>query len=151
MSLFGWGAGDIIAISGLAVRVYAAYQDAPGDYGHISDEVKSLETKIDDAKGYFEGTTLSSKKRKMGQLVLKGCESVLVDLNSLVGKYKSLDSTDNRLDWNRIKFFKEDIGTLRLRLISNTASLSDFVRRSVIPVTCPILAVLWILIFLSQL
>ena len=36
---FGWGVGDIIAISGLGVKVYTAYKDAPDEYKHISDEV----------------------------------------------------------------------------------------------------------------
>ena len=126
--------GDIITISILATKVVTAYKGAPDDYRHISDEVNSLKIMIDDAREHYEGTTLSNKKRKAGQVVLKGCESVLADLNSLVGKYKSLDSTDNCLDWNRIKFSNEDIATLRQRLISNTGFLSHFVRRSNIPV-----------------
>ena len=134
MSLFGWGVGDIITISILATKVVTAYKGAPDDYRYISDEVNSLKCMIDDAREYYEGTTLSDKKRKAGQVVLKGCEGVLADLNSLVGKYKSLDSTDNCLDWNRIKFSNEDIATLRQRLISNTGFLSHFVRRSNIPV-----------------
>ena len=125
--------GDIIAISKLAATVITAYKDAPGDYRDISDEVKSLEIMIDDAKEHFGGTILSEKKRNAGKVVLKGCEGVLADLNSLVGKYKSLDSTDNCLDWKRIKFFKEDITTLRQRLISNSGLLGNFIQRSIIP------------------
>ena len=45
----GWGVGDILAISGLAVKVYTAYKDAPDDYRHISDEVESLQAIIDKA------------------------------------------------------------------------------------------------------
>ena len=128
---YGWGVGDIIAISALAVKVYTAYQDAPDDYRHFSGEVRLLEVMINKAKKHF--TSLSDEKQMEGRLVLESCQTLLENLNSLVGKYKSLDATDNKLDWNRIKFFKEDIAPLRQRLISNTGFLSDFVRRSNMP------------------
>ena len=129
-----FGCGDIIAISELAARVITGYIDAPEDYGHISNDVKALGDMIDDAKEHFEGTYLSDKRRETGQVVLKGCESVLADLNDLVEKYKSLDS-NKKLDWNRIKFVKEDITPLRQRLITNTGFLTNFLGESVIPLT----------------
>lgn len=87
---FGWSVGDIIAISRLAAKVYTAYKDAPDDYRHISDEVKSLQIIIDKAAQHFESTTLSTNNRQEGQEVLKGCQNVLEDLNSLIEKYKGL-------------------------------------------------------------
>lgn len=135
MSFFGWGVGDIIAISRLAIKVYTAYKDAPDDYRHISDEVKSLQIIINKAALYFDSTTLSNNTRQGGQEVLKGCKSVLEDLNSLIEEYKSLVSTNKRLVFKRVKLGKEDIATLRVRLISNTVLLSDFVRRFVFPAT----------------
>ena len=43
--MFGWGAGGILAICQLAVKVYiyinfAAFKDATNNYRHISEEVK---------------------------------------------------------------------------------------------------------------
>ena len=128
--------GDIIAISGLAVKVYTAYKDAPDDYRHISDEVKSLQIIINKAARHFERTTLDDNTRQEGQDVLKGCQNVLEDLNSLIEKYNSLASTSANTSLQvlkRVKLGTEDIATLRVRLISNTGLLNGFIQRFDIP------------------
>ena len=119
--------GDIIAISKLAVKVYTAFKDAPDDYRHISNEVESLEIIINKAALHFSGSALDNNTRQEGQTVLKGCQDVLEDLNSLVEKYNSLSSS-NLLQ--RVKLGTEDITTLRIRLISNTGLLNGFIQRS---------------------
>ena len=123
--MFGWGV-DIIAISQLAVKVHAACKDAPGDYSHISEEVLSLQIIIDQAGQYFESTPLNDKDRRLGQKVLKGCESVLEDINSFVNKY---NSAKTRQIFKRVILGSDDIGTLRARLISNTGLLNRFIQR----------------------
>ena len=130
---FGWGVGDILAISGLAVKVYTAYKDAPDNYKHISDEVKSLQIIIDNAARHFKSTTLNSDNLQKGQEVLKGCENVLEDLNSLIEEYNNLSSPNKGQVLKRIKLGGEDIATLRVRLISNTGLLSSFIQRFDIP------------------
>ena len=55
---FGWGVGDILAISGLAIKMYTAYKDAPDNYKHIADEVKSLHIVIKKATQHFDSSTL---------------------------------------------------------------------------------------------
>ena len=124
MSMLGWGLGDIIAISQLAVKVRTAYKDAPDNYRHISEEVKSLQTMIDKAVHHFNSPTLNSNNRQEGQKVLEGCESVLEDLDSLIEKYNSL-SPVKKVQLGII----EDIPTLRARLISNTGFLNSFIQR----------------------
>ena len=126
---FGWGVGDIMAISGLAVQVYTAYKDAPDDYRHISDEVKSLHIIVNKAARHFESPTLSSNNRQEGQEVLKGCQNVLEDLDSLIQKYNSLASASSSRVLKRIRLGTEDIATLRARLTSNTTLLSSFIQR----------------------
>ena len=128
MSL-GYSVGDVIAISQLAIKVYTAYKDAPDIYGNISDEVAGLQVLINKVEQQFKSTTLSSNDRRDGQKILKGCQSVLEDLNSRVEKYKSLASTNKKLFFKRVKLGMEDIPTLRARLISNTTLLSSFLRR----------------------
>ena len=125
----GCSVGDIMAISGLAVQVYTAYKDAPGDYRNISDEVKSLHIVINKAVQHFEDPTLSSKNRQEGQEVLIGCQNVLKDLDSLILKYKDLASPNTSRALQRIKLGKEDIVSLRVRLISNTTLLNGFIQR----------------------
>lgn len=131
---FGWGVGDIIAVSRLALDVYTAYKDAPEHYRHISKEVRSLQIIINKAVQHFEHATLSGSDLKEGQEVLEGCRGVLEDLNSLIGKYKSLlASSKPRQVFKRVKLGGEDITALRVRLISNTVLLNGFIQRFDIP------------------
>ena len=138
---FGFGVGDILSISKLAVTVYTAYKDAPNDYKHVAEEVDSLQIMINNAAQHFKSTALSDNDRQQGQKVLKGCQSVLEDLNSLIEEYKSLASTNTNQIFKRVKLGTEDITSLRVRLISNTGLLSSFIRRSDIP-TITILSIL---------
>ena len=135
MSL-GCSVGDIIAISGLAVQVYTAYKEAPGDYRNISDEVRSLHILIDRAVQHFQDPTLSTKSRQEGQEVLTGCQNVLKDLDSLILKYRSLASPNTSRAIQRIKLGNEDIVSLRGRLISNTTLLNGFIQRFRYPHYC---------------
>ena len=134
MSL-GGGVGDIMAISGLAVKVYTAYKDAPGDYSNISDEVKSLDIIINNAAQHFRSTTFSDNKCREGQEVLRGCQKVLEDLDSLIVKYNDLASASTSRVFSRIKLGTEDIATLRARLTSNTTLLNGFIQRFDTPST----------------
>ena len=126
---FGTSVGDILAISKLAAKVYRAYKDAPNDYKNIAEEVKSLQGIINKASQHLKSPTLSNNDRKEGQEVLKGCQSVLRDLNSLIKKYKSLASTKRRLVFKRVKLGTKDIAALRARLTSNVTLLGIFIRR----------------------
>ena len=128
MSL-GFGVGDILAISKLAITVYTAYKDAPKDYKHIAEEVKSLHIIINKAAQHFENTSLSDNDQQQGQEVLKGCQGVLEDLSSLLKKYNSLASSSTGRIFNRAMMGTEDIATLRVRLISNTCLLSNFIQK----------------------
>ena len=146
---FGFGVGDVMAISRLAFKVYTACKDAPDEYGNISDEVKSLHIVIDNAAQHFESTTLTDDIRQKGQEVLRGCQNLLEDLDSLIGKYNSLapastststrtstsTSTNTSQVLQRVRLGAglvlgmEDIATLRARLTSNTTLLSSFIQR----------------------
>ena len=128
------GAGDIIAISQLAIRVYTAYQDAPAEYKNISEEVMSLRIVVDRAIHYFEGGTLSDNEQHEGQKVLQGCQSVLENLDSLIKKHKGIASSKKK-GWQifkRVKFSNNNITTLRRRLISNAVLLNSFIQRFVL-------------------
>ena len=126
---FGFSVGDILTISKLAVTVYTAYKDAPNEYKNIAEEVDLLQIMINKAAQHFQSTTLSDNDRQEGQKVLKGCQSVLEDLNSLIEEYKSLASANATQIFKRVKLGTEDITSLRVRLISNTGLLSSFIRR----------------------
>ena len=129
----GYGAGDIIAVSQLVAKVYAAFKDAPKDYRDICGEVKSLKIRITKAIQHIQSTTLSDDDRQEGQEVLKGCQSVLEDLNSLIEKYNSLASANRSQVLKKVQFGTEDIATLRIKLISNISLLNGFIQRFDIP------------------
>ena len=126
---FGYGVGDIMAVSRLALKVYTAYKNAPDDYRNIADEVKSLHIIIGEAAQHFESTTLSNKKQQRGKEVLEGCQNVLKDLDALIEKYNALASANTSQVFRRIKLDTEDIVPLRARLTSNTVLLNSFVQR----------------------
>ena len=125
--------GDILAISELAIKVYTAYKDAPGDYRHIADEVRSLHIVIKKAAQHFNNPTLSNDSRQEGQEVLQGCQNVLEELDTLIVKYSSLASGGTGKVLQRIKLSAEDIAALRARLTSNITLLTSFIQRFDIP------------------
>ena len=123
---------DIIAIAGLAVCVYLAYKDAPwGDFGYILEDIAALQILIDKVAQQFKSANISDDDRHDGQRVLKGCHSVLEDLNAFIGKYHRLASINKSLVINRVKLGKNDITVLHVDLISNTGLLTGFFRRCV--------------------
>ena len=142
---FGWGVGDILVISRLAVKVYTAYKDAPDDYKHISNEVKSLQNIVNKALRHFQSTALSSDIQQEGQDILKGSQDVLEDLNSLIEKYHSLSSANLNTSqiFKRVKLGTEDIATLRIRLISNTGLLNGFIQRFDVPSMITVLYIIY--------
>ena len=125
---FGYGVGDIIAVSRLALKVYTAYQDAPDDYRNIADEVRSVHIIIEEAAQHFKSTTLSNRKQQGGTKILEGCQKVLKDLNALIEKYNALASSNTSQVSRRIKL-GTDIVILRVRLILNTTLLNGFIQR----------------------
>ena len=129
---FGWSVGNFIAISGLAVRVYIAYKDAPDDYRYISKDIAALQALIDRVAQHFRDTTIiSSDDHQYGQRVLESCQTVLEDLDSFIEKYKRLAAINKRLVLGRVKLGNQHITALQSRLISETVLLNGFVRRSV--------------------
>ena len=127
----GFSVGDIFAISDLAVKVYTAYKDAPDDYKYIAEEVKSLQIIINKATQHFESTPLSDNDRQEGQEVLRGCQSVLRDLDSLIEECNSLDTANKSQVFKRVQLGTENIATLRAGLTANTTLLSSFIRKFV--------------------
>ena len=115
-----------MTIAKLAAKVYTAYDDAPDDYKHIAEEVDSLQSMINKAVKHFKSTALSDHDRQEGQKALKGYQSVLGDLNSLIEKYQGLTSATSSQIVQRVKLgTTEDIATLRARLATNAILLSD--------------------------
>lgn len=131
---FGFSGADFIAVYDLIAKVRTAYKDAPNEYKNIIEEVDSLRLIITNIEN--GNNNLSAKNRQDCQVVLRGCCSVLRDLNSLKEKYNSLASPNKRQFFKRVKLGTEDIASLRARLTSNTALLIAYIQRWDIPTTC---------------
>lgn len=122
------GVGDFIAVSALALKLIQTYKDAPGEYNHISDEVKSLHSLIEGVQ-HLEMAALSCSQQQDGKEILQGCQNALEDLDEFIEKHK-------RLKINKVTRFKlglKNMMGLRIRLISNTLLLFVFIQRFVGP------------------
>jgi len=126
---FGFGVGDFLAVSKLALDVYTGYKDAPKDFQNISDEIKSLHIIVDRHKDEFRDKTLSSDEETQLRGILEGCTHVLEDLDKLRMKYMSLGSAQGSSSQatDRIKWTQENIQELRARLSSHTGLLTSFI------------------------
>ena len=146
---FGYGVGDLIAVSRLALKVYTAYRDALDDYRDVADEVRSLHIIINKAARHFESTTLSNKIQQGGKEVLEGCQNVLKDLDALIEKYNALApaSANTNQVFQRIKLGTEDIVALRARLTSNTTLFNSFIQRlDIATITITIITIEYIIL-----
>lgn len=123
--------GNFIALSGLAMKVHTDYKNILHDYRQISEEALALHVLSGKAAQHLKGTAISSDDQCYGRKVLRGCQDVLEELNSLVERYKSLAAINERLA--KVKLSKGGIIVLQERLISDTVLLNGFIRRFVIP------------------
>jgi len=128
---FGFGVGDFLAVSKLALDVYTAFKDAPEDFRNVSDEIKSLQIIVDQQKGEFQNTTLNPDDETQLREILRGCTNVLEDLDKLHHKYMRMGSAQGSSSQaiDRIKWSQENIAELRARLTSNTTLLNTFIAR----------------------
>ena len=124
---FGYAIGDIIVIGKLAWSVYKSCLDAPVSFGHIAQEVIALEVVIRQFDEAFEGQVLSDAQRRRLEIIGKGCQDVLHDLQVLVNGYQGLGS-NTKLSFDRFHWAAVPTDELRLRLISNTTILSAFIQ-----------------------
>ena len=120
---FGFGVGDFLTVSQLALRVYNAYKSAPDDFRNISDEINSLLNVVNKAQNQFKPDPDNGKRLK--------------DLDGLLVKYRAMKSTTSQNGLavgravDRVKWGQENITELRARLTSNTTLLHTFISRYV--------------------
>jgi len=134
---FGYGIGDLIAVTQLALKPYNAYKSAQDDIENLSDELRSLSKCADNVRD-IPKDCLSDSQLKRREELLEGCYSVVKELNSLLEKYKGLDKgatkirkyikNKKKMDTvlEKTKWIKEDPSALRNRLVSNIGLLNSF-------------------------
>jgi hypothetical protein len=124
---FGYGVGDVMALGQLAWNVYQSCKKAPESFRDISLEVLSLHAVLKEAEVTLFAQPLPPTRQAGLKVVGDGCRSVLKDLDNLVKKYQGLGSQNPRT-LDRMRWGAEDVVDMRLRLISNTALLTAWMR-----------------------
>lgn len=146
---YGFGVSDFIDVGKLAWNVYKscmyephkgrqhakqwAGKAAPESFGNISSEVLSLHAVLKECKETLFTRPLPPEKAERLQVIKEGCDKVLIDLQNLVEKYKSL-GTQRRNTGDRMRWANEDIAQIRARLTSNIGFLNVFISTSQISV-----------------
>ena len=139
---FGYGVGDILTVGKLVWDVYSAYTDAPEQFRDFSHEILSLHVvirKVEDqlgisaSDGMMSGSqlpssrgvvSLSTKDQNDLKILYDGLLAIMKELDNLLKKYKSLESTRNPID--RLKWGHEDLAGLRDKIRSNISMVTAF-------------------------
>ena len=122
---FGFGVGDVLAVSKIAWKVYKSCKDAPESFGDLSAEVLSLHTVLQELEENLDGHELPATQQTRLKTIINSCDAVLQDLQTLVAKYESL-GTNQKRTFDRLRWGSEEIGELRARLSSNINLLTAF-------------------------
>ena len=125
---FGFGVGDILAVSQLSWKIYRACKDSGDDFRSISDEVSKLYTVLKIAEEDLAKecqTDIGAQSKDSFEGIAKGCRSVLVDLDRLLKKYESLGTQEQRT-WDRMRWGQEDMAGIRQRLIYQVGLINTF-------------------------
>lgn len=140
---FGFGVSDFVAVGQLAWKIYQSCmhkdppynlpinrlsgQQAPEVFRTISETVQSLHCVLEEAADTQISQPLPHRKQARLETILKGCISVLADLQYIVQKYHSL-GTEEKKSWDRFRLGNEDIAEIRERLRDNVLLLTAFRR-----------------------
>ena len=142
---YGFGVGDFVAVGTLAWSVYISckfqphpgYQPsktfagktAPASFENIRGEVFSLYTILKTCDDTLFNRPLQPTNAEGLVDVKDGCVKVLMDLQRLVDKYKSL-GTQSKRTRDRMKWSSKDVAEIRDRLISHTTMLNVIITAS---------------------
>ena len=124
---FGYGASDFLKLCEISWSIYKACRDAPTSFGQVAQEVLSLEAIMREVGDTLKGEALSPQQQAGLKTLGEGCQSILKELQDLVGRYGSLGTTSKKA-WDRLKWSSKDIAGIRTRLTSNTVLLTAYLR-----------------------
>lgn len=126
---FGFSVGDIIGLAALTSRVYNNWKNACGEYAAITSELRSLSIILRrlETEAQSKGSPLSTGRNDYKELatMVENCKVVVVEINSILTKFKSLGQSRSR-NWHRIKLAHTNHRTLRNTLATNTQILSTY-------------------------
>ena len=121
----GFSASDIIALPQFAWTVYKACRDSATDFTQLAGEVQSMHAALSELELQQRERFLSEGSKLRLATIQKGCQEVLKSVEVELLKCKSLGTAKKRLR-DRMRWSLEDVGSLRIRLVSHTNLLMLF-------------------------
>ncbi|MCJ1289128.1 hypothetical protein MMC34_000660 [Xylographa carneopallida] len=109
---FGFGIGDIIAISDKAWSLYQLCSQSSEQFATISSQAGLLHVVLKQNKENIEKIRLTPEKHADLTVLMKGCDDVLSALEILLNKYEAF-STKEQSVWNQLKLGLEDVTKLQ--------------------------------------
>ena len=144
---FGYGVGDVIAVSTLARTIWGRFRDASDQFRAIQTEymlealvcfiaalmrfsVFGLHRVLDDVADSLSRLQITDKQRDSLSKLVEGCRSVLNDTEELIQKNEILDTKSSGMSSKKIlrklKWDSTIVNELRNRMMSSTTYLNTF-------------------------
>ena len=144
---FGYGVGDVIAVSTLARTIWGRFRDASDQFHAIQQEyilevlasfiavlisfsVFGLHRLLDDVANNLSGLQITDEQRDSLSKLVEGCRIVLDDTEKLIRKNEILDTKSSGISSRKVlkklKWDSTTVNELRNRVISSTAILNGF-------------------------
>ncbi|KAF6219464.1 hypothetical protein HO133_003931 [Letharia lupina] len=129
---FGYGVGDIIAVSTLARTIWGRFRDASDQFNAIQTDVFGLHRVLDDIANNLSGIQLTDKQADDLPVLIEGCRGVLHDTEKLIRKNESLGTESSGVSsrtqkaLRKLKWDSATVNELRDRMISSTTFLNAF-------------------------
>jgi len=121
---FGFSPTDIVTLVQLTTRTYKGWKNACGEYGEITSTLFSFQVVLGRVQRHVKSPNESNIGSALGvdgalrddlQTVLLGSEKTIGELRTIVKKYPSM-STDQKSNWDRIRFGCKNLDSLQIRL-----------------------------------
>ena len=131
---FGYGVGDVITVSSLALKVIQNTRQALGQYDELTREVtslhivlKKLQAETTNPESWLHRIQ-DSEKQDLDSIV-NGCSHVLQDLDTILEKYSMLREEKRSVTklWQRVRFGAgemQDLSQIRIQVTSHSSSLA---------------------------
>ena len=122
----GFSPSDFIALPQFAWTVYKACRDSTIEFIQLAGEVQSMHAVLSELAIQHQQRRLNDESKMRLATIQKGCREVLKNVEERLLKCKSLGTEKKRLR-DRIRWGLEDVGSLRIRLVSYTNVLTLFI------------------------
>lgn len=122
---FGVSAGDFVAVSALAWKLYRACKSSAMEFQRLTSDVCNLHIVLMDLKESVEhdSTGLTPARAERLKQLNKNAWDLLRDLEVELSRYDSL-STKTQKKWDAVRFGLKDVGEIRMRIVATTAALA---------------------------